>query len=382
MSSNKLLFNQKNLIICFMMLFISCGSFNTSSFVSSDGLYSDESTTKSKIQSSYYKNYFQEKINEFENNIYPDTTSLSNYINSSDISYTNSKPSWGDISDKKIININYHDNFYLNRYLGYGYYYDFGFDHYYWHSPYYYYNNRYPYYSYRYWGSRHYPYGYWRPYTYFPYRYNWSNSYGYYYPYNYNNNKQISLNSGRRGSFSGSVEYNNRSSVIDNSNENKINYSNSRSYSNLSNNISSRYYDRIIVRKDGSSTTERTYYNKYNTGSLKNIKNEFSTSSSNYKDYDKRNSNINSERRYYSKESSNWRLSGRSYNSPSTTNSNSPRSYYNPNSSRSSSNSNFNSNYSSGSSSSSISAPSSRSYSGNSSSSRTSSSSGSSRGSR
>ena len=43
------------------------------------------------------------------------------------------------------------------------------------------------------------------------------------------------------------------------------------------------------------------------------LKNEFSTSSSNYKDYDKRNSNINSKRRYYSKESSNWRLSGRSY---------------------------------------------------------------------
>lgn len=380
MSSSKLLFNQKILTICFMILFVSCGSFNTSSFVSSDGLYSDESTTKSKIQSSYYKNYFQEKINEFEKNIYTDTISLSNYVNSSNISYTNSKPSWGDIPDKKTININYHDNFYFNRYLGYGYFHDFGFDHYFWHSPYYYYN-WYPYYSYRYWGSRYYPYGYWRPYTYFPYRYNWSNYYGYY-PYNYNNNNQISINSGRRGSFSGSVEYNNRSSVPNNGNKNKVNYNNSRSNINLSNNMSTRYYDRIIVRKDGSSTTERSYYSKYNPGPLKNEKNEFSTSSSNYNDYDKRNNSRNSDRRYYSKEGSNWRLSGRSYNSQSTTNSNSPRSYSNPNSSRSSSNSNFNSNYSSRSSSSSITVPSSRSYSGNSSSSRTSSSSGSGRGSR
>ncbi len=43
-----------------------CGSFNSSSLVSSDGIYSNESNNENST-SKYYENYFKDKALELEN---------------------------------------------------------------------------------------------------------------------------------------------------------------------------------------------------------------------------------------------------------------------------------------------------------------------------
>ena len=49
-------------------MFLSCGSFSPSSFVSSDGLYQSQEVVSESNNGEFYKNYFKEKELELENN--------------------------------------------------------------------------------------------------------------------------------------------------------------------------------------------------------------------------------------------------------------------------------------------------------------------------
>ena len=80
---------------------MSCGSFAPTSFVSSDGIYYAEKAPAETKSTLYYKNYFKEKEIEFENKFNNDTLIVTNndFVNSTQITYTESNAAWGDIPD-------------------------------------------------------------------------------------------------------------------------------------------------------------------------------------------------------------------------------------------------------------------------------------------
>ena len=392
------LYSRLNLFLINIALLslVGCGSFNSSSLVSSDGIYSNESNRENS-KSKYYENYFKDKALELENDFVFNDSLISNneFITSNDINYSTSNPAWGDIPNSVDYVIDYYP--YRNRFFGYNY--GYGYGGYYGMYPYYgYWNPGYSYYSmrnwYRYgWMSGYYPFYYnFYPYNWFgrtmPFGYrNRYSSYGSYgnSPYDnylnrdYNNN--VSYNKGRRGSASNVVVYGNgtRSSVDKYSKKNKVtNVNVGRSYTkdidNSNNNVLRiRTYQDFVKSSNSSKPIERNRIYSRPEGGV--VKSGSGSSSNTIKD---------SGRRYYSNPTnsnnqtkSNWGLSGRNYNS-SSSNTNNVRSYSNPSSS-SQTRSSYNT--PTRSSSSSFSRPSSISSSSSSSSSSRSSS-GSSRGSR
>ena len=358
MSSIKLLLNQKYVITFLLTLFISCGSFSPTNLVSSDGIYEIESQEVEGNKSTFYQNYFENKKIEFENKFNLNDSESDTFINSSDISYSNSSPGWGQIPDDRTYTFNLFDfgyyNYY-NRYFGYRYYNGYGFYNRFnrWYYPYYY-----PYYSYN-WNPYYSPwYPYHNPYRF--YRYNWYNQYGYYGSNIYNKaNPNISYSVGARSSINNSNEYFSKRKSISNNQKSKtkINYNNGRSNQANSSNQNTRparEFDIIVLRRDGSSEIVRNYQTKF---------------SRNRKIDEKTHITRNSTGSAYSSgsvktNSSNWNLSGRNYNSTnssrfdtnsnrsdnyktrSNSSSNSVRSYPNPSGSRSLNNSSNSKNYS------------------------------------
>ena len=344
----------------------SCGSFDSSSLVSSDGIYAGNENNLETIKprSDYFKNYFSDEANKYDVNLSQnDSLNLDSFlISSEDIAYSNNNPGWGDIPNSVDYVIDYNRFNYRSRFY----------------SPYFSYYD--PYYSYYYpfrMSPFHfgYSYGGWYPYLGFghfsPYFYYAFNSpYGYYYPYrrwgsqgwygnanlygydiydNYIDNANISYNRGRRGSSANVVVYSNgrSSSANAESSERVRNYnitretlknignsktnSNIRSYldprsskMNGSQNLRNYINSGLIVNgnKTPKGSTSRRYYNDPNTN---NDVNSWSLSG--------RNGNVNSPRNSTSRSSSNWvnpsstrssgssSSSGRSYNYSSSSSS-------------------------------------------------------------
>jgi len=354
MSPIKLLLNQKYVITFLLTLFISCGSFSPTNLVSSDGIYEIESQEVEGNKSTFYQNYFENKKIEFENKFNLNDSESDTFINSSDISYSNSSPGWGQIPDDRTYTFNLFDfgyyNYY-NRYFGYRYYNGYGFYNRFnrWYYPYYY-----PYYSYN-WNPYYdiwYPYYY--PYRY--YRYNWYNQYGYYGSNIYNKaNPNISYSIGARSSINNPNEYFSKRKSLSNNQKSKtkINYNNGRSNQANSSNQNTRparEFDVIVLRRDGSSEIVRNYQTKFNRNRKVDEKTQI-TGSPTGSSYSTGSVKTNS---------SNWNLSGRNYNSTNSTRynvngnrsesyrtrSNSVKSYPNPSGSRSSNNSSNSNNYS------------------------------------
>jgi len=345
MQAFKFNFLQKIFLSITALVFLSCGSFSPSSFVSSDGIYQSQEVVAETNNGEFYKNYFKEKELELENNYELITESLdTDFISSSDIAYTENNARWGDIPDTKTLVFDFSRTYY-NRYFGYGYGYGysrpymFGYGYYDYWNPYYT-----PWYSYSYWNP-YYSYGrYWawgyNPCIYYGWGYNrwgykrWENSN--YYENSYEsrsyinrNSQDVSYSKGRRGSSSGVTVYSSgRSSRMDDlvSTENEEKIYNGRSV---------KSFDILVERDNGDIDKVRTYQSKPGSDDLidkrsasdsqkgariyLNRGSRFSDSKSSSRNYNQDASNISNNRRYY-------------VNSNSTNNSNSNRRYYaNPN---------------------------------------------------
>ena len=327
MKNKKLHINFKYLSSIFILfVLVSCGSFDSSSLVSSDGIYAGNESSKEilKPKSDYFKNYFSDESSKYDLNLLEsDSLNFDSYlISSDDIVYSDNNPSWGDIPTSVDYVLDYRGYNYRSRfYSPYFSYYD----------PFYIYN--YPFavnpYFFRYSYGGWYPYmgfGYFPPYYYHafnsqyynPYlrwgRRGWyDNQYGYDIHDNYRNNTNVSYNRGRRGSSSNVVVYSNgRSSTANDSeidkdrvrNYNKTreiinNIGDSRSSSNSSARI---YLDPQTSNMNGS----RKLRNYINSGVLSNQVGKSSSTPSPSKRY------YNDP---YSNSSSSWGLSGRNSNS-------------------------------------------------------------------
>ena len=173
-----------SLLILLLVIVYSCGSYQGSSYYTSDGLYgeisgSENQTNQSSNSSEYYKDVFSNiaddytSVSDSENYLFTD---IENYYSPDQNTdpLINSQAPWGDRVDNTQI-------YFTNNHL----------------PMHYYYDNYYPYYNYGY-GSIS---GYsplWRRYRYYDYymmhRYHgghpWGMGYGYYggYPYNYRGN--------------------------------------------------------------------------------------------------------------------------------------------------------------------------------------------------
>ena len=305
-------------------------------------------------KSTFYQNYFENKKIEFENKFNLNDSESDTFINSSDISYSNSSPGWGQIPDDRTYTFDFGYYNYYNRYFGYRYYNDYGFYNRFnrWYYPYYY-----PYYSYN-WNPYYSPwYPYYNPYRF--YRYNWYNQYGYYGSNIYNKtNPNVSYSVGARSSINNSNEYISKRKSLSNNQKSKtkINYNNGRSIQADSNNQNTRVardFDIIVLRRDGSSEIVRNYQTKFSRNKKVDEKTQITRSST----------GSASPSGSVKTNSSNWNLSGRNYNSTNSTrnytnsdrsdnfktrsnsNSNSVRSYPNPSGSRSLNNSSNSKNY-------------------------------------
>ena len=355
LKNKKLHINFKYLSSIFILIILaSCGSFDSSSLVSSDGIYSRNESSKEilKPKSDYFKNYFSDESNKYDLNLLEsDSLNFDSYlISSDDIVYSDNNPSWGDIPTSVDYVLDYRGYNYRSRfYSPYFSYYD---PFYRYHYPYavnpyffrYSYGGWYPYMSFGYF-SPYYYYAFNSPY-YNPYwrwgRRGWyDNLYGYDIHDNYRNNTNVSYNRGRRGSSSNVVVYSNgRSSTANDSeidNDRVRNYNKTREIINnigdsgSSSNSSARtYLDPRTSNMNGS----RNLRNYINSGVLSNQGGKNSTTPSPSKRY------YNDP---YSNSSSSWGLSGRSGNSNQSRNassrSSSSSNWVNPSSSSRSSSS-------------------------------------------
>ena len=355
LKNKKLHINFKYLSSIFILFFLaSCGSFDSSSLVSSDGIYSGNESSKEtlKPKSDYFKNYFSDESSKYDLNLLEsDSLNFDSYlISSDDIVYSDNNPSWGDIPTSVDYVLDYRGYNYRSRfYSPYFSYYD---PFYRYHYPYavnpyffrYSYGGWYPYMSFGYF-SPYYYYAFNSPY-YSPYwrwgRRGWyDNLYGYDIHDNYRNNTNVSYNRGRRGSSSNVVVYSNgRSSTANDSeidNDRVRNYNKTREIINnigdsgSSSNSSARtYLDPGTSNMNGS----RNLRNYINSGVLSNQGGKNSTTPSPSKRY------YNDP---YSNSSSSWGLSGRSGNSNQSRNassrSSSSSNWVNPSSSSRSSSS-------------------------------------------
>ena len=355
LKNKKLHINFKYLSSIFILFILaSCGSFDSSSLVSSDGIYAGNESSKEilKPKSDYFKNYFSDESSKYDLNLLEsDSLNFDSYlISSDDIVYSDNNPSWGDIPTSVDYVLDYRGYNYRSRfYSPYFSYYD---PFYRYHYPYavnpyffrYSYGGWYPYMSFGYF-SPYYYYAFNSPY-YNPYwrwgRRGWyDNLYGYDIHDNYRNNTNVSYNRGRRGSSSNVVVYSNgRSSTANDSeidNDRVRNYNKTREIINnigdsgSSSNSSARtYLDPRTSNMNGS----RNLRNYINSGVLSNQGGKNSTTPSPSKRY------YNDP---YSNSSSSWGLSGRSGNSNQSRNassrSSSSSNWVNPSSSSRSSSS-------------------------------------------
>jgi hypothetical protein len=355
LKNKKLHINFKYLSSIFILfVLVSCGSFDSSSLVSSDGIYAGNESSKEilKPKSDYFKNYFSDESSKYDLNLLEsDSLNFDSYlISSDDIVYSDNNPSWGDIPTSVDYVLDYRGYNYRSRfYSPYFSYYD---PFYRYHYPYavnpyffrYSYVGWYPYMSFGYF-SPYYYYAFNSPY-YSPYwrwgRRGWyDNLYGYDIHDNYRNNTNVSYNRGRRGSSSNVVVYSNgRSSTANDSeidNDRVRNYNKTREIINnigdsgSSSNSSARtYLDPRTSNMNGS----RNLRNYINSGVLSNQGGKNSTTPSPSKRY------YNDP---YSNSSSSWGLSGRSGNSNQSRNassrSSSSSNWVNPSSSSRSSSS-------------------------------------------
>ena len=333
----------------------SCGSFDSSSLVSSDGIYAgnENNLETMKPKSDYFKNYFSDEANKYDLDLSQnDSLNLDSFlISSEDIAYSNNNPSWGDIPNSVdyVIDYNrfnyrsrfyspyfsYYDPFYSYYYpfrmspfhFGYGYggWYPFmGFGHF---SPYFYYAFNSPH-------GYHYPFWRWGSQGW----YGNGNLYGYDINNNYMDNTNVSYNRGRRGSSANVVVYSDgRSSSSNTENSERVrNYNKTRetlnnivnSKTNSNSNIRS-YLDPRTSKMNGSQNLR----NYINSGLIVNDNGKNSLKSS-------------PSRRYYNDPHTNnndnsWGLSGRNgnVNSPRNSTSRSSSNWVNPPSTRSSSSS-------------------------------------------
>ena len=251
----------------FSMTFLSCGSFSTSGYLASDGIYGTKNQVKTNQNGIYYKNYFDQKAQEYglnnqvNDSIITDVNSYSNTTNGSNVAYTNSYGSWGD---NPTINFIYRDSPFYGSYWG-NYY-----QPYYMHSWYnYFYSPFYsPFYSWHYYPYERYGrYNYW-DFMFRPWGYGGYLGYGGYYDSYYNryNENNIAFMNGRRSSNS-----NNSSSSTGSANS-----------SSYSSNIGSRSISNYNVGRndtdDSSSQDEvnktrninRMYYVLKNSRSVRN----------------------------------------------------------------------------------------------------------------
>ena len=348
-----------NLLLLIFLLTYGCGSFNSSSLVSADGIYNNKNKESEISQSKYYENYFKDKALELENGfVFSDSINLnSDFVTSSDISYSSNQAAWGDIPDTIDYVIDYFP--YRNRYLGFGYY--GGMYPYYgnWYSGYSYFSIRnwyrygwmYGYYPFYY---DFYPYGWWGRTMPFNYRNRYS-KFGSYNNSIYNNyldrnlNENISYNQGKRGSSKGVVVYGNGNSTRssgNNSNATNVTYYNVGRSSTLQDDnvmdnkdIRIRTYKDFV--KDNNSTKNSVERNRIYSRPEMGV----GVSSSGSK---ARSSGNDVSRRYYTNPTNsstgrpakstqyNWGLGGRNNYSGNSSNS-STRSYSNPGSRSSSS---------------------------------------------
>ena len=324
-------------------MFMSCGSFSPSSFVSSDGIYQSQKSVSETNNGEFYKNYFKDKELELENNYELITESLdSDYISSNDIAYSENNARWGDIPDKKTLVFDFSRNYY-NRYFGYGFTrpYMFGYGYYDYWNPYYS-----PWYSYSYWDP-YYSYGrYWawdyNPWFYYGWGYNrwgynrWGNS-NYYdnsyesRSYTHRSSQDVSYNKGRRGSSSGMIVYSNgRSSRMDDTiiTENQEKTYNGRLV---------KSFDILVERDNGDIDKVRTYQTKAGSDDLidKRSASDSQKGARIYLNRGSRFSDINNSSRNYNQDGSTLSNNRKYYvnpNSNSTNSSNNNRRYYaNPN---------------------------------------------------
>ena len=383
MPSTKLNSNLSNFIfVLILMIFTGCGSFNSSSLVSSDGIYSSANEKETASSNSrYYENYFKDKANEIGNDfVFSDSiTTNSDYITSNQISYSKNSAAWGEIPDSTDYVIDYFS--YRNRYFGYGYGYGYG-----------YYGNMYPYYGYGYgypgysyhsrrnwmrygWGFGFYPsfyfdfypYGMWGSNMPYGYRNGYYSSYGsyandIYYKNNRSTDSNVSYNDGRRGSSSNVVIYGNGETRNIKGNSKNLNsvsnvtqYNVGRSVTVQDNNTDNINVNNIRTYKDfvksNNSVTRNRVYNKPEMGvgiSGNGRSNPNLTNKVEGRRYYS-NPNSNNEVRGSKANSNDWGLGGRnirtnpgsstrSYSNPSSSlpsynNSNSSRSYSSPSSS-------------------------------------------------
>ena len=310
----------------FMVFLVSCGSFDSSSLLSSDGIYAGNKSSSEtlKPKSDYFKNYFNDEASKYNFSISDsDSLNLDSFlISSNDITYSDNNPSWGDIPNSVDYVLDYRRHNYRNRFYSpyfsyydpfYRYYYPFAVNPYFFRFSY---GGWYPYMSFGYF-SPHYYYAFNSPY-YNPYwrwgRRGWyDNLYGYDIHDNYRNDRNLSYNRGRRGSSSNVVVYSNgRSSTANDSeidNERVRNYNKTREIINnigdsgSSSNSSGRTY---IDPRTSNMNGSRNLRNYINSGVLSNQGGKSSSTPSPSKRY------YNDP---YSSSSSSWGLSGRNGNS-------------------------------------------------------------------
>ena len=359
MPSYKLKSNlNKSFLVLLMIIFTGCGSFNSSSLVSADGIYSNGNKSEAQNSSSkYYENYFKEKALELDNDfVFSDSIkSNSDFITSNQISYSTNNAAWGQIPDTKDYIIY---NSYRDRYFGYGYYGQM-------YPPYGYgYGYGYPYYSYfsmrnwyRYgWGIGYYPfyvdfypYGWWGRTMPFGYRNRYSN-YGAYRNNVYDNylnrdyNKNVSYNDGRRGSSSNVVVYGNGKSTSTNGNSKNNNSAKQLTYYNVGRGVTVQ--DDNNIGNNDNDTRIRTYKEFVKSNSTNSVtrnrtyaRPEMGVGLSGSTASGRRSSNGDESRRYYNNPNSvnnargskssqyDWGLGGRNR---STSNGSQTRSYANP----------------------------------------------------
>ena len=247
-------------ILLITFLFVGCGPFNSIESFESDGIYDNNNIkVNQNNNSTYYKNYFDQKYLEygFDNKINDSIlTDISNYSSNTNISYNDSNGAWGDNPDS--VNIIFRDRYIYNPYMNY---YPFGYYDYYssWYSPYY---NRSWLglgYGYNPWRFRH-----WGFYNDF-YGYNYRN---WYYPYyNYplysdpyyqsNSSSNIAYMNGRRNSID-----NSKSGYVKKSSNGRsiASYNVSRKETKIDNsNTNGRSEQRLDMLK--SRNLNRIYYN-------------------------------------------------------------------------------------------------------------------------
>ncbi|MDG1831057.1 MAG: hypothetical protein P8I85_04970, partial [Flavobacteriaceae bacterium] len=231
----------------FSMTFLSCGSFSTSGYLASDGIYGTKNQVKTNQNGIYYKNYFDQKAQEYglnnqvNDSIITDVNSYSNTTNGSNVAYTNSYGSWGD---NPTINFIYRDSPFYGSYWG-NYY-----QPYYMHSWYnYFYSPFYSPFSWHYYPYERYGrYNYW-DFMFRPWGYGGYLGYGGYYDSYYNryNENNIAFMNGRRSSNS-----NNSSSSTGSANS-----------SSYSSNIGSRSISNYNVgRNDTDDSSSQDEVNK------------------------------------------------------------------------------------------------------------------------